>query len=113
MNVHLFKRVRARGRAIAGGELVRVLVEVYWSVAFAPLYQLLKFTCTGAASGARPASCSTSSSMNQTLDLVVKALTPPAGAALARPAAKNHSADHLATHSAARSSKHPEKKVLS
>jgi hypothetical protein len=43
--------------------------------------------------------------MDQTLELVVKALTPPVGAALARPAARTHSATH--------SPKHPDKKALS
>ena len=29
--------------AIARKELVKVPIEVYWSIAFAPLYQLIKF----------------------------------------------------------------------
>lgn len=33
--------------AIKRNEIVRVPVEVYWSVAFAPLYQLVKFHTHG------------------------------------------------------------------
>jgi len=29
--------------AVANGELLKLPFEVYWSVAFAPLYQLFKF----------------------------------------------------------------------
>lgn len=34
-------------RAIANGELRKVSFEVYWAVAFAPLYQLIKFESQG------------------------------------------------------------------
>ena len=109
-------RAFCRG-AIERGELVRVPVEVYWSVAFAPLYQLLKFHLHGRGLSGTPRFVLDEKLMDQTLDLVVRALTPPAGAALARAAARNHSAtrsaNHLATPSAARSSKHPDKKALS
>jgi AcrR family transcriptional regulator len=82
-------RAFCRG-AIARGELVRVPVEVYWSVAFAPLYQLLKFHLHGRGLSGTPRFVLDEKLMDQTLDLVVRALTPPVGAALARPAAKNH-----------------------
>ena len=105
-------RAFCRG-AIERGELVRVPVEVYWSVAFAPLYQLLKFHLHGRGLPGTPRFVLDEKLMDQTLDLVVRALTPPAGAALGRPAATNRPATHFATDSAARSSKHPHKKAIS
>ena len=105
-------RTFCRG-AIQRGELVRVPVEVYWSVAFAPLYQLLKFHLHGRGLPGTSRFSLDEKLMDQTLDLVVRALTPPVGAAPARPAAPRRSANHVATHSAARSSKHPDKKAIS
>jgi TetR/AcrR family transcriptional regulator, multidrug resistance operon repressor len=94
-------RTFCRG-AIERGELVRVPVEVYWSVAFAPLYQLLKFHLHGRGLSGTPRFTLDEKLMDQTLDLVVRALTPPAGTALARPATRNHRLP--------RSSKHPSKR---
>ncbi len=76
-------RAFVRG-AIERGELVRVPVEVYWSLAFAPLYQLLKFHMHGRGLSGTPRFVLDEKLMNQTLELVVKALTP-SGAAFARP----------------------------
>jgi len=101
-------RAFCRG-AIERGELVRVPVEVYWSVAFAPLYQLLKFHLHGHGLPGTPRFVLDEKLMDQTLDLVVRALTPPARAARARPAPKAHAAPRSAT----RLPKPPEKKVIS
>ena len=68
-------RAFCRG-AIERGELVRVPVEVYWSVAFAPLYQLLKFHMHGRGLAGTPRFVLDDKLMNQTLELVVRALTP-------------------------------------
>ena len=84
-----------------------------WSVAFAPLYQLLKFHLHGRGLPGTVRFVLDEKLMDQTLDLVVRALTPPTGAALTGPAGKIHPVKNLATHSAAHSSKHPEKKALS
>jgi AcrR family transcriptional regulator len=80
-------RAFVRG-AIERGELVRVPVEVYWSVAFAPLYQLVKFHMHGRGLAGTPRFVLDDKLMNQTLELVVKALTPEPVAALATPSAK-------------------------
>ena len=61
--------------AINRGELQPLPFEVYWSVAFAPLYQLIKFH----AQGNSPANASfriTDDMVKQTLQLVIKALKP-------------------------------------
>jgi AcrR family transcriptional regulator len=68
-------RAFCRG-AIERGELVRVPVEVYWSLAFAPLYQLLKFHMHGRGLSGTPRFVLDEKLMNQTLELVVRALTP-------------------------------------
>ena len=39
--------------AIKRKELVKVPVEVYWSIAFAPLYNLVKFHMAGGSMGGR------------------------------------------------------------
>jgi AcrR family transcriptional regulator len=57
------------------GELIRLPVEVFWSVAYAPLYQLVRFHNNG--KGLRGDDFKLNrKSMNQALDLVIKALTP-------------------------------------
>ncbi|OQP49422.1 TetR/AcrR family transcriptional regulator [Niastella populi] len=61
--------------AINRGELQPLPFEVYWSMAFAPLYQLIKFH----AQGNSPANASfriTDDMVKQTLELVIKALKP-------------------------------------
>lgn len=62
--------------AIARKEIVKVPVEIYWSVAFAPLYQLIKFHQHGKGlPGTGPFSLD-EKTMNLTLGLVLKALKP-------------------------------------
>jgi AcrR family transcriptional regulator len=68
-------RAFVRG-AIERGELVRVPVEVYWSVAFAPLYQLVKFHMHGRGLPGTTHFALDEKLMNQTLELVLRALTP-------------------------------------
>lgn len=61
--------------AIERRELVKVPVEVFWSVAFAPLYNLVKFHMSGVSVGGRKFSFS-DKIMLDTLNLVLKALKP-------------------------------------
>ena len=62
--------------AIERNELVNLPVEVYWSVAFAPLYQLVKFHMSGkGVSGNTPFELN-EEMMEQTLRLVLRALKP-------------------------------------
>jgi AcrR family transcriptional regulator len=61
--------------AIERKELVKLPFEVYWSVAFAPLYQLIKFHTQGK-SYVNAKFKLTSEEMNQALHLVLKALKP-------------------------------------
>jgi AcrR family transcriptional regulator len=68
-------RAFCRG-AIERGELVRVPVEVYWSVAFAPLYQLVKFHMHGRGLPGGGPFALDEKILNRTLSLVLKALAP-------------------------------------
>jgi AcrR family transcriptional regulator len=61
--------------AIRRKELVKVPVEVYWSIAFAPLYNLVKFHMSGKSIGGNKFVLS-DKIMKDTFDLVLKALTP-------------------------------------
>ncbi|MEO8763552.1 MAG: TetR/AcrR family transcriptional regulator [Ginsengibacter sp.] len=61
--------------AIKRKELVKVPVEVYWSIAFAPLYNLVKFHMTGQSIGGRKFVLS-DKIMKETFELVLKALKP-------------------------------------
>jgi len=61
--------------AIERGELNKMPLEVYWSLAFAPLYALLRFNYEGYSIGGKPFVIS-EKVLWQTFDLVVKALTP-------------------------------------
>ncbi|MCW3123939.1 MAG: TetR family transcriptional regulator [Flavipsychrobacter sp.] len=61
--------------AIERGELMKLPVEVYWSVAFAPLYSLLRFNSTGTSLGGKPFTLN-DKILWQTFDLVIKALKP-------------------------------------
>lgn len=61
--------------AIANKQLHFLSFESYWSVAFGPLYTLLKFEHTGKSVGNKPYKFS-KQVMYQTLELVLKALTP-------------------------------------
>ena len=61
--------------AIARKEIVKVPLEIYWSLAFAPLYQLVKMHMSGR--GMRGEKFTLDDKvMNQTLRLVLKALKP-------------------------------------
>ena len=62
--------------AIRRGELIRVSVEVYWSIAFAPLYQLVKFHMHGRGLPGTGSFTLDDKILNRTLGLVLKALTP-------------------------------------
>jgi AcrR family transcriptional regulator len=57
------------------GELRNMPLEVYWSVAFAPLYSLIRFHNEGKSLGGRPFKM-TDELLWQTFDLVLKALKP-------------------------------------
>jgi AcrR family transcriptional regulator len=63
-------------KAIKNKELVKIPVEVFWSVAYAPLYQLVKFHLDGTSFPGQGQFVLTDKVMNQTLALVVKALSP-------------------------------------
>lgn len=72
-----FKEVMGRfyNNAVKRGELIPLQVEVYWSLAFAPLYQLIKFHTQEKAFGDKKFHF-TEEAMEQTLQLVLKALKP-------------------------------------
>jgi TetR/AcrR family transcriptional regulator, multidrug resistance operon repressor len=61
--------------AIKRKELVKVPLEVYWSIAFAPLYNLVKFHMSGKSIGGRKFIL-TDKIMKNTFELVLKALKP-------------------------------------
>ena len=61
--------------AINRGEVSPLPFEVYWSIAFAPLYQLIKFHTQGESMGNDVFAIS-DEIVNQTLQLVLKALKP-------------------------------------
>jgi AcrR family transcriptional regulator len=61
--------------AIERKELVNVPFEVYWSIAFAPLYNLVKFHMAGKSIGGKKFVLS-DKTMNETFELVLKALKP-------------------------------------
>jgi AcrR family transcriptional regulator len=63
--------------AIERGELVRVPVEVYWAIAFAPMYQLVKFHLQGKSLPGMGKFVLKEELLLQTLDLVLKSLKPP------------------------------------
>ena len=61
--------------AVKKGELKPMPLEVFWSIAYAPLINLIKFHQEGRSVGNRPFSISREI-MDQTLELVLKALKP-------------------------------------
>ena len=61
--------------AVKNGELKAMPVEVYWSMAFAPLNNLIRFHIEGRSMGNMPFTFS-EKLMWQTFDLVIKALKP-------------------------------------
>jgi AcrR family transcriptional regulator len=62
--------------AIRNGELVKVPVEVYWAVAFAPMYQLVKFHLQGKSLPGMGKFVLNEDLLLQTLGLVLKSLKP-------------------------------------
>ncbi len=72
-----FKEVLGRfyNNAVERNELVKLPFEVYWAVAFAPLYQMIKFHTQGT-SFANRKFVFTEEAMEQALQLVLKALKP-------------------------------------
>ena len=64
------------GNAIRNGELVKVPVEVYWAVAFAPMYQLVKFHLQGTSLPGMGKFVLREELLLQTLALVLKSLKP-------------------------------------
>jgi TetR/AcrR family transcriptional regulator, multidrug resistance operon repressor len=62
--------------AVSRGELVKTPIEVYWSIAFAPLYQLVKMHMLGRGIPPTQKFQLDEKIINQTLKLVLKALTP-------------------------------------
>lgn len=62
-------------KAIREGELVPLPIEVFWSIAYAPLYMLVKFHMEGMSIGGKSFRFS-QPMMQQTLALVLKALKP-------------------------------------
>jgi len=63
-------------RAIRKRELVELPIEIYWTVAYAPLYQLVKFHMDGVHFPGKKGFRLTQQKMDQTLELVLKALKP-------------------------------------
>lgn len=62
--------------AIKRKELIKLPLEVYWSTAFAPLYQLVKFHMSGRGLRGSEKFVLDNKTMNQALELVLKALMP-------------------------------------
>ena len=62
--------------AVKRKELVKLPLEVYWSVAYAPLYQLLKYHINGHAFPGKPRFQLSDAVMKRTLEIVLKALKP-------------------------------------
>ncbi len=62
--------------AIDRNELIPLPVEIYWSIAFGPLYQLVKFHISKTGMGGRQPFVFDDEKINQTLGLVLKALKP-------------------------------------
>jgi AcrR family transcriptional regulator len=73
--INEFKRVMGRfmKNAVARGEIEPLPLEVYWSVAFAPLYNLITFHYRGESMAKKPFRL-TDKILWQTFDLVIKAL---------------------------------------
>lgn len=66
---------RFHHNALGRKELIKLPFEVFWSVAFAPLYQLIKFHTQEGSWGHKKYAFN-EESMQQTLSLVLKALKP-------------------------------------
>ncbi|MEZ0540155.1 TetR/AcrR family transcriptional regulator [Fibrella arboris] len=75
--MQVFKETMAQflQNAIDNNELKPVATEVFWSVAYGPLYTLLRFHSEGQGLGKKPFQL-TDELMEDALQLVIKALTP-------------------------------------
>lgn len=62
--------------AIDRKELIPLPIEIYWSIAFAPLYQLIKFHISKTSMFGRPPFLFDDEKINLSLQLVLKALKP-------------------------------------
>jgi len=62
--------------AIDRNELIPLPMEIYWSIAFAPLYQLLKFHISPSGMPGRPPFTFDEAKIDLALQLVLKALKP-------------------------------------
>ncbi|MGV3508924.1 MAG: TetR/AcrR family transcriptional regulator [Sphingobacteriaceae bacterium] len=62
-------------KAVKNGEVVELTTEVFWATAFSPLYTLIKFHLAGKGMAQRPFVLD-DNILDQTLKLVIKALTP-------------------------------------
>ena len=61
--------------AVKNGELIPMPIEIFWSIAYGPLYQLLNFNREGKTVGGNPFKFS-KKTREEALQLVIKALTP-------------------------------------
>ena len=61
--------------AIERGELIKLPMEVYWSVAFAPLYQLVKFHINGKGINGKAFQLD-ETAIDQAVSIVIKGLKP-------------------------------------
>lgn len=61
--------------AIDRGQLIPVSLEAFWSIAYGPLYTLLRFNTEGKSIGGKPFAF-TDAVMEETFNLAIKALTP-------------------------------------
>ncbi|MGC4103038.1 TetR/AcrR family transcriptional regulator [Ferruginibacter sp.] len=62
-------------KAVARKELVPIPHDIFWSIAYGPLYTLLRFHSEGKSIGGRPFKFS-KKAMDEAFELVIKALTP-------------------------------------
>lgn len=62
-------------KAIKNRELVQLSIETFWSIAFGPLYVLLRFHQEGKSMGCKPFHLS-DVDINEAFEMVIKALTP-------------------------------------
>ncbi|MXV14228.1 TetR/AcrR family transcriptional regulator [Hufsiella ginkgonis] len=76
-NASMFKESMQKfvHQAIDRKELIQLPFEVYWSIAFAPMYQLVKYHAQGNSSASERFEL-TENILEQALRLVIKALTP-------------------------------------
>ena len=61
--------------AVKRNEMIKVSKDVFWSIAYGPLYSLLRFHNKGKSMGGAPFKL-TKEIQNETFELVIKALTP-------------------------------------